>query len=70
MAEMFGVRPSTLLSLDEPGLAFQVDEALFVRLRLAQQEERDRQRHGKVAPRGIRRFGPPPEIFDLPEAER
>lgn len=68
MAEMFGTRPSQLLSLDEPGLAFYVDEALFVKLQLHRQEEADRERRG-TAPRGIRRFGPPAEAFDLPEAE-
>lgn len=66
MAEMFGVRPSCLLSVDEPWLAFQLDEALFVKLRLAQAEAHDRRRSG-VAPRGIRRFGPADEIFELPE---
>lgn len=64
MAEMFGTRPSRLLDIDDPRLAFQVDEALFVKLRLAQQEERERDPSG--APRGIQKFPPPDAVFDMP----
>lgn len=68
MAETFGTRPSTVLGIDDPELAFYVDDALFVKLRVTQRDARERQRQGGQEP-GIRRFGPPDGAADLPVVE-
>jgi hypothetical protein len=46
MAEMYGTRPSELVGVTEPWLAFCLDEALFVKLSLHRQDaQRDTGRY-------------------------
>jgi hypothetical protein len=53
MAEMYGTRPSELLAVSDPWLAFCLDESLFVKLALHRQEAG---RDNRYRPQG---FDPP-----------
>jgi hypothetical protein len=57
MAEAYGTRPSELLGVDGHWIAFCLDEALFARLALARDEQRD----------GRSRYRP--QGFDLPPVQ-